>query len=255
MALLSVSNLTKTFGGIVANEKVSFDVKDGEIYAIIGPNGAGKTTLFNQISGVLKPTSGSVRFGGNDITGLPQANIAALGIVRTYQLVQLFRQRTVEENVQIGFHLATRGGIAAALFRPRWVREQERMVREKARDLLKLVGLEQHAELTADLLPYGQQRLLEIARALAAKPRVLLLDEPAAGLDTHETMVLGDVIQRINDQNITVVLIEHDMNLVMRMAQRITVLDFGRKIAEGAPDEIKTNPAVITAYLGEAEPA
>jgi branched-chain amino acid transport system ATP-binding protein len=129
------------------------------------------------------------------------------------------------------------------------------MVREKARDFLKLVGLEQYAELTADLLPYGQQRLLEIARALAAKPRVLLLDEPAAGLDTHETMVLGDVIQRINDQNITVVLIEHDMNLVMRMAQRITVLDFGRKIAEGAPDEIKTNPAVITAYLGEAEPA
>ncbi|MBS0248693.1 MAG: ABC transporter ATP-binding protein [Proteobacteria bacterium] len=253
MTLLSVSNLTKSFGGIVANDSVSFDLNEGDIYAVIGPNGAGKTTLFNLISGVLRPTSGSVQYAGRDITGLAQADIAALGVVRTYQLVQLFRQRTVEENVQIGFHLATRGGVGAALFRPGWVRRQERMVREKSRELLRLVGLESQAGLVADKLPYGQQRLLKIARAMAAGPKLLMLDEPAAGLDTQETSVLGDVIQRINDQGITIVLIEHDMNLVMRMATRITVLDFGKKIAEGTPVEVKVNPAVLAAYLGEAE--
>jgi branched-chain amino acid transport system ATP-binding protein len=253
MAILSITGLTKSFGGIVANDAISFDVARGQLYAVIGPNGAGKTTLFNLISGVLSPTSGTVRFDGSDITGLAQADIAALGVIRTYQLVQLFRQRTVEENVQIGFHLATRGGIAAALFRPRWVRDQERHMRERARELLQFVGLERQAGLVADKLPYGQQRLLEIARALAAGPKLLLLDEPAAGLNTQETEILGGIIQRINAQNTTIILIEHDMTLVMRIAQRLTVLDFGKKIAEGTPEEIKSHPAVLAAYLGEVD--
>lgn len=255
MALLSVDNLTKRFGGLVANQSISFDVGDGELLAVIGPNGAGKTTLFNQISGFFPPTSGTVRFDGRDITGLPSHKVAAAGLVRTYQLVQLFSQLTVAENVEIGSHRVTRGGVGGALFRPDWFRREERSVREGAHELLRFVGLEGQADLPADKLPYGRQRLLEVARALAAKPRLLLLDEPAAGLNTQETEALAEIIMRIHRGGTTIILIEHDMSLVMKIAQRIVVLDFGKKIAEGTPAEIRAHPDVIAAYLGGVEVA
>jgi len=184
---------------------------------------------------------------------LPQRKIAERGVVRTYQLVQLFKDLTVAENVQVGFHLVTKGAIGAALLRPRWMREQEKRIRAEARELLAFVGLSAQADSQADTLPYGQQRLLEVARALAAQPRLLLLDEPAAGLNPEETQALADTILRIRARGITVLLIEHDMSLVMQIAQRIVVLDFGRKIAEGTPEEIKAHPDVIAAYLGSPE--
>jgi branched-chain amino acid transport system ATP-binding protein len=255
MALLEVRGLTKRFDGLVANSDIDLDVADGSLFAVIGPNGAGKTTFFNMISGFLQPTSGTIAFAGTEITKLRQDKIAAMGLVRTFQLVQLFGGMSVAENVEVGCHLATKGGIGAALVRPPWFRHQEADVRAKARELLDFVGLAAQAEQEATLLPYGQQRLLEVARALAAKPRLLLLDEPAAGLNAHETEVLADIIQRVNRQNITVILIEHDVALVTRIAQRIAVLDFGRKITEGTPDEIKRHPEVIAAYLGTEEAA
>lgn len=255
MALLEVRGLTKRFDGLVANSDINLDVAEGSLFAVIGPNGAGKTTFFNMISGFLQPTSGTIAFAGTEITKLRQDKIAAMGLVRTFQLVQLFGGMSVAENVEVGCHLATKGGIGAALVRPPWFRHQEADVRTKARELLEFVGLAAQAEQEATLLPYGQQRLLEVARALAAKPRLLLLDEPAAGLNAHETEVLADIIQRVNRQNITVILIEHDVALVTRIAQRIAVLDFGRKITEGTPDEIKRHPEVIAAYLGTEEAA
>ena len=255
MALLEVRGLTKRFDGLVANSDIDLDVADGSLFAVIGPNGAGKTTFFNMISGFLQPTSGTIAFAGTEITRLRQDKIAAMGLVRTFQLVQLFGGMSVAENVEVGCHLATKGGIGAALVRPPWFRHQEADVRAKARELLEFVGLAAQAEQEATLLPYGQQRLLEVARALAAKPRLLLLDEPAAGLNAHETEVLADIIQRVNRQNITAILIEHDVALVTRIAQRIAVLDFGRKITEGTPDEIKRHPEVIAAYLGTEEAA
>ncbi|WP_460450823.1 ABC transporter ATP-binding protein [Alsobacter sp. SYSU BS001988] len=253
MALLSVQNVTMRFGGLLANDAISFDVPQGSIYAVIGPNGAGKTTLFNSIAGALVPTSGAVVFDGQPITGLPQASIASRGLIRTYQLVQLFKDLTVAENVEIGFHRVTRGGVLSALLRPRWAREQEARIAREARELLAFVGLGDQGELVADKLPYGRQRLLEVARALAADPKLILLDEPAAGLNTQETAALADVIQRVNARGVTVLLIEHDMGLVMKVAQRIAVLDFGRKIAEGSPEEIRRNPDVLAAYLGGVE--
>ncbi|GGH12709.1 ABC transporter ATP-binding protein [Alsobacter metallidurans] len=255
MALLSVQNVTMRFGGLLANDNISFDVPEGSIFAVIGPNGAGKTTLFNSIAGSLKPTSGKVVFDGQPITGLPQAAIASRGLIRTYQLVQLFKDLTVAENVEIGFHRVTRGGVGSALLRPRWFREQEESIARKARELLAFVGLGDQADMIADKLPYGRQRLLEVARALAAEPRLILLDEPAAGLNTQETAALADVIHRVNERGVTVLLIEHDMGLVMKVAQRIAVLDFGKKIAEGTPDEIRSHPDVLTAYLGGVEMA
>ena len=255
MALLSVSNVTKRFGGLLANDAISFDVPDKTVFAVICPNGAGKTTLFNIVSGFFAPSEGRITFDGEDITGIAQRKIAARGLVRTYQLVQLFKDLTVAENVQVGFHLVTRGAIGAALLRPRWMREQEARIRNETRDLLSFVGLAEQADSRADTLPYGQQRLLEVARALAANPRLLLLDEPAAGLNTDETQALADTILRIRERGITVLLIEHDMSLVMRIAQRIVVLDFGKKIAEGSPEEIKAHRNVIAAYLGSAETA
>jgi branched-chain amino acid transport system ATP-binding protein len=255
MALLEVRGLTKRFDGLVANSDIDLDVAEGSLFAVIGPNGAGKTTFFNMISGFLQPTSGTIAFAGTEITKLRQDKIATMGLVRTFQLVQLFGGMSVAENVEVGCHLATKGGIGAALVRPPWFRHQEADVRAKVRELLDFVGLAAQAEQEATLLPYGQQRLLEVARALAANPRLLLLDEPAAGLNAHETEILADIIQRVNRQNITVILIEHDVALVTRIAQRIAVLDFGRKITEGTPDEIKRHPEVIAAYLGTEETA
>jgi branched-chain amino acid transport system ATP-binding protein len=255
MALLAVRNLTKRFAGLTANSDISLEIPEGCLFAVIGPNGAGKTTFFNMVSGFLPPTEGTIEFAGEDITNLRQDKIAAKGLVRTFQLVQLFKNMTVVENVEVGFHLATKGGVAAALSRLSWFRRQEADVHAKARELLAFVGLAGQADQDAELLPYGQQRLLEVARALAAKPRLLLLDEPAAGLNAHETDALAVVIQELNRKGTTVLLIEHDMALVTRIAQRIAVLDFGCKITEGTPDEIKRHPDVIAAYLGTEEAA
>ena len=256
MALLNVHGLTKRFGGLVANNEIELAVPEGSLFAVIGPNGAGKTTFFNMLSGFLHPTAGTIDLDGKDITNIRQDKIAALGLIRTFQLVQMFQGMSVAENVEVGFHLRTRGGIASALMRPPWLRRQEAEIRIKARELLDFVGLGAQAEMNAELLPYGQQRLLEVARAMAAQPRLLLLDEPAAGLNAHETDALAEVIQQINARGVTVLLIEHDVGLVTRIAHRIAVLDFGCKIAEGTPDEIKQHPDVIAAYLGtEAENA
>jgi branched-chain amino acid transport system ATP-binding protein len=256
VTLLNVRGLTKRFAGLVANNEIDLAVPEGSLFAVIGPNGAGKTTFFNMLSGFLHPTSGTVEVDGKDITNVRQDKIAAMGLIRTFQLVQMFQGMSVAENVEVGFHLQTRGGIASALIRPPWLRRQEADIRVKARELLDFVGLGAQADMNAELLPYGQQRLLEVARAMAAQPRLLLLDEPAAGLNAHETDALAEVIQQINARGVTVLLIEHDVGLVTRIAHRIAVLDFGCKIAEGTPDEIKQHPDVIAAYLGtEAEHA
>jgi branched-chain amino acid transport system ATP-binding protein len=202
------------------------------------------------VSGFLAPTAGTIEFAGTDITATRQDKIAAMGLIRTFQLVQMFQGMSAAENVEVGCHLQTRGGVGSALVRPPWLRRQEADLRAKARELLDFVGLGAQAEMSAELLPYGQQRLLEVARAMAAEPRLLLLDEPAAGLNAHETDALAAVIQQINARGVTVLLIEHDVGLVTRIAHRIAVLDFGCKIAEGTPDEIKRHPDVIAAYLG-----
>jgi branched-chain amino acid transport system ATP-binding protein len=251
MSLLQLRGVTRRFGGLLAVDAVDLEVDRGGVSAIIGPNGAGKTTLFNMISGFLEPNAGSIHFEGTELSGLPAHRVAALGVVRTFQLVQLFAELTARQNVEMGRHLRTRGGVWAAVARPRWAREQERATREKASELLEFVGLAARADVAAGALTYGQQRLLEIARALAAEPKLLLLDEPAAGLNAQETAHLATTIGNITARGgVTVLLIDHDMNLVMQVAARIVVLDFGRKIAEGTPAEVQRNDAVIAAYLG-----
>ena len=252
MKILELRGVTRRFGGLLAVDAVDLEIEAHGVSAIIGPNGAGKTTLFNMISGFLGPSAGAIRFEGQDLTGLPAHRVAALGVVRTFQLVQLFADATVLQNVEIGNHLRMRGGVWSAIARPRWAREQERVARQKSEQLLDLVGLAGRADDDARALTYGQQRLLEIARALAAEPRLLLLDEPAAGLNPTETAQLAATVTAIAALGITVLLIDHDMNLVMQVARRIAVLDFGRKIAEGTPAEVQRSDAVIAAYLGTA---
>jgi branched-chain amino acid transport system ATP-binding protein len=250
MTLLSLEGVTRRYGGLVAVDTVDLDVAEGGVTAVIGPNGAGKTTLFNLVSGFQTPNAGRIVFAGEDITMRLPEQIAASGLVRTFQLVQLFQNLSVLENIQVGCHLHTRGGIFSALMRSRATRETEREVDARARELLDFVGLEGAADSEARALAYGQQRLLEIARALAAKPKLLLLDEPAAGLSADESKRLSAAIRDIAMRGTTVLLIEHDMKLVMNTADTIVVMDFGRKIAEGTPAAIRENPAVITAYLG-----
>jgi branched-chain amino acid transport system ATP-binding protein len=250
MTLLSLQGVTRRFGGLVAVDAIDLEVANGGVTAVIGPNGAGKTTLFNLISGFQTPNAGRIVFADEDITARPPEAIAAAGLVRTFQLVQLFQHLSVLENIQVGCHLHTEGGVLSALLRSRRTREAEREVEARARELLGFVGLEAAVEAEASALAYGQQRLLEIARSLAARPRLLLLDEPAAGLSAEETKRLAAAIRAIAESGTTVLLIEHDMKLVMNTADTIVVLDFGRKIAEGPPAAVRESPAVIAAYLG-----
>ncbi len=249
-AILEVRSATKKFGGLVAVNDVSFSVRSTGVTAVIGPNGAGKTTLFNVIAGTFPLTGGSILLSGEDVTALKPETKAGKGLIRTFQLVKLFQELTATENVKVGFHLRSRGGLMAALFQPAWARKAERDAEEGAAALLDLVGLSHVARSSAAVLPYGQQRLLEIARALAAQPRILLLDEPAAGLNAEESERLAKTIRRIAADGTAVLLIEHDMKLVMDIADDVVVLDYGRKIAQGTPEAIKKDPAVIAAYLG-----
>jgi len=251
--LLAVAGLTKRFGGLTAVDQVDFTVERGRLQALIGPNGAGKTTLFNVVSGFVRPDAGRVQFGGRDITGWRPDRTARLGLVRTFQLVRPFAEMTVRENVLVGFHGRTRGGLAAALVRPRWLRRQEASIGAEAEQILRRVRLADRADEPAGTLTFGQLRFLEIGRALAARPRLLMADEPGAGLTHEETAALGELLVGLRDEGTTVLLVEHDVDLVMRVAERIVVLDFGRKIAEGPPAEIRADPAVLTAYLGSEE--
>jgi branched-chain amino acid transport system ATP-binding protein len=238
---------------LIAVDGVDLAVAKGGVTAVIGPNGAGKTTLFNIISGFQAPNAGRIVFDGIDITGHPPEAIAAAGVVRTFQLVQPFQNLSVLENVKVGSHLHTTGGLWSAVLRLPRTRAAERALEARARELLAFVGLDAAADEEANALAYGQQRLLEIARSLAAGPRLLLLDEPAAGLSVEETRRLAAAIRTIAERGTTVLLIEHDMKLVMNTADTVAVLDFGRKIAEGPPETVREDAAVIAAYLGTAD--
>ncbi|GAM11576.1 high-affinity branched-chain amino acid transport ATP-binding protein BraF [Geobacter sp. OR-1] len=249
--MLEIRGITQRFGGITALEDISFSVAKGDITGIIGPNGAGKTTLFNIATGIYSQTKGQIFLDGVDISRIPAERLARRGLVRTFQNIELFGTLTVLENVMLGLHTQSRCGMLACMTKMPWHIAEERRIRTKAMVLLEFCGITNLADQVAGSLPFGKGRLLEIARAMATAPRIMLMDEPAAGLNNRETNELALLIRKIRDAGVTVVLVEHDMELVMDICDRIVVLNLGQKLAEGTPREIQEHPAVIAAYLGE----
>ncbi|WP_349278650.1 ABC transporter ATP-binding protein (plasmid) [Polaromonas hydrogenivorans] len=250
MALLEVKQLSIQFGGVKAVQNVSFSIEPGIVYAVIGPNGAGKTTLFNLITGVYTPTSGSILLDGESIGGKPPNELARRGVARTFQNLQICMNMSALENVMVGAHLRLdRNPLKAALRFPS-IKRRDAELREESAELMRFVGLEKYIEARADSMPYGALKRLEIARALALKPRIIFLDEPAAGLNPKETIEVDELVRKVADSGVTVVLVEHDMKMVMNLSDRILVLDYGKKLTEGTGDEVRKNPDVIAAYLG-----
>ncbi|MEJ1297763.1 MAG: ABC transporter ATP-binding protein [Candidatus Sedimenticola sp. (ex Thyasira tokunagai)] len=250
MALLEVKELTKSFGGVTAIADLHFEVPESCVYSVIGPNGAGKTTLFNMLCGIYHPDEGSIRFEGEELIGRAPHGVAEVGISRTFQNLQMFFNMSVLDNVMVGCHLRTKGRIWNAALRLPAILREEQQAQEWARDALSFCQLDPYVDHQADALPYGVLKRLEIARALAAKPRLLLMDEPAAGLNDTETVEMRGLIRRISESGITVLLVEHNMGLVMQVSDHILVLDYGSRLAEGTPKEIQNNEKVIQAYLG-----
>jgi branched-chain amino acid transport system ATP-binding protein len=251
MTILQVDQLSKRFGGLQAVDGVSFSLRQGAIKAVIGPNGAGKTTLFNLIAGMLTPSAGEIRFQGKEIQGMRPFRVAGLGVARTFQNIKMFTGMTALENVMVGRHVRTKAGFLASMFRTSGCRREEKAIRTRSLELLDFLGIADCADTLATNLAFGQQRAVELARALALEPVLLLLDEPAAGLNIYETAEIGRLIVRVRELGITVLLVEHDMSLVMDISDEIVVLSFGRKIAEDIPTVIQRDPEVIKVYLGE----
>ena len=250
MALLEVENLSIAFGGVKAVQNVSFAVETGIVYSVIGPNGAGKTTLFNLITGVYTPSEGEIRLDGQSIAGAAPHALALRGMARTFQNLQVCMNMTALENVMVGAHLKLDRNLIKAMLRFPSLARRDAQLRDEARELMRFVGLDAYWNLSANSMPYGALKRLEIARALAAKPRILFLDEPAAGLNSKETAEIDELVQKVAENGITVVLVEHDMKMVMNISDRILVLDYGKKLAEGTAQEVRENPDVISAYLG-----
>jgi branched-chain amino acid transport system ATP-binding protein len=253
MALLEIKELSRSFGGLQAVNGVSFTVKEGSIKALIGPNGAGKTTLFNMISGVLQPDAGTIEFGGMKIQGLKPYQIAAKGMARTFQHIRLFPKMTALENIMIGRHVHSRAEFIAGMLNLPWTWEEESDIRKKSFEIMNFLGIPELADSEATSLAYGKQRIIEVARALACEPKLLLLDEPAAGLNMRETAEMAVLITKIRDLGITVLIVEHDMSLIMNISDEIIVLSYGQKIADDVPLSIQKNREVIRVYLGEED--